>query len=184
MTLAPSQAPRPSLRWLMSTLIPAALAGCPAVKQSTPPPSVLASSPEEAGEYLVLTGGCNDCHTPGWDGSRGTLPASVWLTGSAVGYRGEWGTSYATNLRLSAQEYTEDAWVQMFRERTTLPPMPWYNYASMNERDLRAIYRFIRKLGPKGEPSREAVPPGKEPSTSYLLFILQQPRGAEPPAQR
>lgn len=105
----------------------------------------------------------------------------MWLTGNSVGYRGPWGTSYAMNLRLVAQTDTEEEWVTMFRARTTLPPMPWFNYASMNEADLKAMYRFIRGLGPKGTPAPEAVPPGKEPSTAYVLLTPQQPAGAAPP---
>ncbi|MBV8198546.1 MAG: cytochrome C, partial [Candidatus Eremiobacteraeota bacterium] len=48
----------------------------------------------ERGHYLVGYGSCNDCHTPGWRESDGTIPVSRWMTGSSLGYRGPWGTSY------------------------------------------------------------------------------------------
>jgi mono/diheme cytochrome c family protein len=52
------------------------------------------------GEYIVRLGGCNDCHTPGWNDSAGQLPTAQWLTGSPLGNLGPWGTTYPANLRL------------------------------------------------------------------------------------
>jgi hypothetical protein len=139
-------------------------------------PHVEAQSPEAAGRYLVLVGGCNDCHTPNWDTSNGKLPESAWLTGRSVGFRGPWGTTYGMNLRLSAQEHSEREWVRMFRENTFKPPMPGMNYVNMPERDLVAIYRFLRALGPAGRETPGALPPGQEPSTPYILLDPQPPR--------
>ncbi|AGP34563.1 hypothetical protein [Sorangium cellulosum] len=153
----------------------AAVIGCADCAQPPATPHVMAASPEEAGRYLILVGGCNDCHTPGWDRSSGRLPASEWLTGNDVGYRGPWGTSYAENLRLSVQDLSEDAWVRMFRAAAGRPPMPWLNYATMHERDLVAMYRFIRSLGAKGARAPRAVPPGEEPETPYILMVPQPP---------
>jgi len=158
--------------WLLVLLV--ALGGALLAEGALP--YVVAPSPEAAGRYLVLFGGCNDCHTPGWEASGGKLPESEWLVGSPVGYRGPWGTTYASNLRLFVQAIGEDAWVQMFRTRTERPPMPWMNYHGLNERDLRAIYRFIKSLGPKGEPAPAYVPPDQEPKTPYILFIPQEPK--------
>lgn len=137
---------------------------------------VQASSPEEAGRYLVKTGGCNDCHTPGWAESNGTLPESEWLVGNTVGFQGPWGTTYPPNLRLFVQNISEDAWVTMFRTRNERPPMPWMNYHNASEQDLRAIYRFIKSLGPKGQPAPAFVPPGEEPKNPYILWVPQQPK--------
>ncbi len=165
-------------RWAVRGLPGAAVAaviGCAACAQPPASPYVTAVSPEEAGRYLILVGGCNDCHTPGWDRSSGRLPASEWLTGNDIGYRGPWGTSYASNLRLSVQDLSEDAWVRMFRAAAGRPPMPWLNYATLHERDLVAMYRFIRSLGAKGARAPTAVPPGQEPETPYILMVPQQP---------
>lgn len=35
------------------------------------------------------------------------MPEGEWLTGDVVGFRGPWGTSYPTNLRLSLGAMTE-----------------------------------------------------------------------------
>ena len=38
--------------------------------------------------------------------------------------------------------------------------MPWFNLRDMSDDDLRAMYRFIRELGPKGERAPAAAAPG------------------------
>ena len=141
-------------------------------------PRLLASTDSAAGQYLTIVGGCNDCHTPGWSESNGKTPPAQQLTGSPVGYRGPWGTTYAANLRTVAQRATEDRWVQIL---TTAdggrgrPPMPWMNTGQMSDHDLRAIYRYIRSLGPAGSPAPRAVPPGGTPTTPYINFVPVTP---------
>ena len=132
-------------------------------------------SPEEAGRYITTIGGCHDCHTPGFMERGWEVPESEWFTGVPIGWRGPWGTSYAKNLRLTVQNMTEEAWVEMLRTRETLPPMPWMNINRMSEADLRAVYRFIRSLGPGGEALPVPLPPGQEPETPYL--VLAPPQG-------
>jgi hypothetical protein len=141
-------------------------------------PRLLASSDSAAGQYLTVVGGCNDCHTPGWSESNGKTPPAEQLTGSPVGYRGPWGTTYAANLRTVAQRATEDRWVQIL---TTAdgghgrPPMPWMNTAQMSDHDLRVMYRYIHSLGPAGSPAPRAVPPGGTPTTPYINFVPVTP---------
>lgn len=72
------------------------------------PAHVQASDDIQAGRYLTLIGGCNDCHTPGYSRAHGAIPETERLTGNSTGYRGPWGVSYASNLRLLAQATTED----------------------------------------------------------------------------
>lgn len=45
-----------------------------------------------------------------------------------------------------------------------------FNLNAMKEEDLKAIYQFIRYLGPGGAPAPAYVPPDKEPGTPYALF--------------
>ncbi len=54
----------------------------------------------ERGRYLIQIAGCNDCHTANYAPSGGKVPEKEWLTGDALGWRGPWGTTYPTNLRL------------------------------------------------------------------------------------
>lgn len=134
-------------------------------------PHVMAGTPVDAGRYLVIMGGCNDCHTEGYmESSQGDIPEQSWLTGSIVGFRGPWGTTYPQNLRLRAQEWSEDVWVATVHTRKALPPMPWINVNQMSEQDARAVYRYIRSLGPAGEHKPAALPPDQEPQTPYISF--------------
>ena len=128
------------------------------------PAYVVAVNDSIGGAYLTVVGGCNDCHTANWAETNGQVPPAQQLTGTSLGYRGPWGTSYAANLRLVAARVPEDRWVEIL---TTAdgghgrPPMPWMNTAQMADRDLRAIYRYIHSLGPAGERTPRAVPPGR-----------------------
>lgn len=124
----------------------------------------------ERGRYVVATGGCNDCHTPGYPESGGRVSQAEWLTGNPVGFNGPWGTSYPANLRLLAQKLSEKEWMANAR-REMRPPMPWFSLRDMKDEDLRAMYHFIRSLGAKGEPAPAYVPPGQRIGTPYFEFV-------------
>jgi mono/diheme cytochrome c family protein len=122
------------------------------------------------GRYLVSISGCNDCHTAGYPESGGKVPQNQWLTGSAVGWSGPWGTTYPANLRLVVQSLSESQWLS-FARAPRRPPMPWFALRDMSDSDLRAIYQFLRHLGPKGKPAPAYVPPGQVVSTPYIDFV-------------
>ena len=122
------------------------------------------------GRYLIKIGGCNDCHTAGYAPSGGKVPEKEWLLGDALGWNGPWGTTYATNLRLYMQDLTEDQWVKKARSLTARPPMPWFNVRAMSSGDLRAMYRYVRYLGPAGQPAPAYLPPGQEPKGPAVRF--------------
>lgn len=124
----------------------------------------------QRGRYLVQIAGCNDCHTPNYPMSGGKVPEKDWLTGDALGWRGPWGTTYPTNLRLYMQDLTEEQWVKKGKTLNARPPMPWFNVRDMSTADLRAMYRYIRHLGPAGKPAPAFVPPDQTPSGPYVQF--------------
>lgn len=124
----------------------------------------------ERGRYLVRVGGCNDCHTPGYAPSGGSIPESDWLTGDNVGWHGPWGTTYPTNLRLTMASLTEEQWVSYARNLNSRPPMPSLSLNAMTEEDLQSMYRFVRQLQPLGQPAPTYLPPGVEPKTPYIVF--------------
>jgi len=124
----------------------------------------------EQGRYLVRIAGCNDCHTPGYLLSEGKVMENLWLTGDRFGWRGPWGTTYGSNLRLFVEGMTEEEWVAAAKTLKRRPTMPWFNLNAMNDEDLKAIYQFIRFLGPGGEPAPAYVPPDQEPTTPFALF--------------
>jgi mono/diheme cytochrome c family protein len=126
----------------------------------------------ERGRYIVNISGCNDCHTQGYPESGGKTPRSDWLTGNPVGFQGPWGTTYPANLRLLVQSLTEKQWLVLVR-KPMRPPMPWFSLQAMSDDDLRAIYQFVRHLGPKGEPAPAYAAPGQAVHTPYIVFVPQ-----------
>jgi mono/diheme cytochrome c family protein len=122
------------------------------------------------GRYLISIAGCNDCHTPGFAMNGGKVDEAQWLTGDALGWRGPWGTTYPSNLRLYMQALGEEEWVKKAKTLTARPPMPWFNLHRMSTRDLRAIWRYVRHLGPAGKPAPQYVPPERTPAQPYVQF--------------
>lgn len=124
----------------------------------------------ERGRYIVSIAGCNDCHTDGYTDTGGDVPVEDWLLGSSFGWTGPWGTTYASNLRLSAPKKTEDEWVEYAKHLQAKPPMPWFSLHHMTDEDLRSVYRFIRSLGADGEAAPDPLPPGQEPEGPHAVF--------------
>lgn len=119
------------------------------------------------GRYLIQTAGCNDCHTAGYMQNDGQVAEADWLTGDATGWQGPWGTTYAANLRVLFQQMDEKTWLVRARQPMR-PPMPSPSLRAMSDADLKAIYRYVRSLGGKGQPVPAYVPPGGVVSTPYL----------------
>jgi mono/diheme cytochrome c family protein len=132
----------------------------------------------ERGEYLMRIAGCNDCHTPGYAESGGTLPKDRWLTGSALGWSGPWGTTYAANLRLKAADFDDAKWLEYTANLHTRPPMPDFAIRDMSEGDRLAVLRFIKSLGPGGQPAPAYLPPGQQAPLPVVEFKLPPPPAA------
>ena len=86
------------------------------------------------------------------------MPEKDWLTGSgAQGWRGPWGTTYATNLRINDNAMGEDGWLAYMIRETT-------------DEDLRAMHAYIKQLGPAGAPAQPYLPPDQEPKPPYIQY--------------
>ena len=158
--------------WLIAVLVLVALS-MPVVAAEKAAKSASNTAPTkdiERGRYLISVSGCNDCHTPGFILQGNKIPQKDWLTGGDMGWRGPWGTTYPTNLRLYFQEITEEQWVQVAKTMQRRPPMPYYALNAMTEADVRAVYRFIRSLGPAGKPAPKFVPADTVPPQPYVQF--------------
>ena len=136
-----------------------------AVAQQAPKLSTEASR----GKYLAQIAGCNDCHTPGYTGAAGKVDEKLWLTGDQLGWRGPWGTTYASNLRLRVKDMSADQFVKFARSEFR-PPMPWFNLRAMTDRDVKAIYAYLKHLGPAGQPAPQYVPADKTPVGPFVQF--------------
>jgi mono/diheme cytochrome c family protein len=130
------------------------------------------------GEYIARIGGCNDCHTPGYPQSGGKVPKAQWLVGTPVGWMGPWGTTYPINIRLKAADMDDAAWLDYTSKLHTRPPMPDFAVRDMKESDRLALLRFVKSLGPAGEPAPAYLEPGKQPPMPYVEFKLPPPPAA------
>lgn len=122
------------------------------------------------GKQVSIIGGCNDCHTVGYNESGGKIDPTKALAGSPVGWQGPWGTTYAVNVRLYISKMTEEDFVHFARTFTAKPPMPYYNVHAMDEADIRSLYRYIKSLGAPGPAMPTALEPGVTPKTPYVVM--------------
>jgi mono/diheme cytochrome c family protein len=83
---------------------------------------------------------------------------------------GPWGTSYAANLTPDVATglggWTADQFVKTMRTgkhlgvgRPLLPPMPWFDIAVLNDRDLKAMFAYLKSI----KPIQNQVPPPVPP---------------------
>lgn len=154
--------------WLVLSLI----YGCadPEISLDGPEELRLQVSNIERGRYVVEVMGCNDCHTPGYSGQIESVPERDWLVGSEVGFKGPQGTVYPTNLRLLVDSISVDEWVALARKMRQESPMADVMLPETAEQDLRAIYSFIRYLGPRGVPAPGPLAKGITPKTPYINY--------------
>jgi mono/diheme cytochrome c family protein len=173
---------------LLPTLAALTLAACQqATPQAEARTNAAATAPSDAellarGEYLAKIGGCNDCHTPGYAETGGKVPKAQWLVGSPLGWHGPWGTTYPANIRLKVQDMDEAKWMDYTANLHTRPPMPDFAIRDMTETDRRAIYRFVRSLGPAGQAAPAYLPPDQKPNPPYVDWVLPPPPAKAAPA--
>lgn len=123
------------------------------------------------GEFLVNYGGCNDCHTPGWDQNHGHASRQVLLTGMGFNFQGPWGTTYPANLRLLMQKLSVQQWVALARSMKARPAMPYWTFRYLSDADLADMYAYIHSLGPAGRPAHAYAPPGHAAPKPYLKLV-------------
>ncbi len=151
---------------IVGTLAIASLVTGAAVAQQKSPKL---SAQAARGRYLMQIAGCNDCHTPGYTASGGRVAEHLWLTGDQLGWRGPWGTTYASNLRLLVKDLSANQFVKFARSQFR-PPMPWFNLRAMTDRDLTAIYAYLKHLGPACQPAPQYVPADQTPAGPVVQF--------------
>lgn len=82
---------------------------------------------------------------------------------------GPWGISYAANLTPDAMGlggWTADQFLKTMRTgkhlgvgRPLLPPMPWFDIAVLNDRDLKAMFAYLKSIKPIQNQVPVPVPP-------------------------
>jgi hypothetical protein len=48
--------------------------------------------------------------------------------------------------------------------------MPWWSLRDMSQEDLKALYAYVKWLGPAGEPAPGPLPPGQQPAGPVVQF--------------
>lgn len=101
----------------------------------------------------------------------GTAHQWVLFAGDLTAAVGPWGTTFAANISSDPTgigNWTEAQFIRCLREgkwkglegRPLLPPMPWQNFAKLTDRDLKAIYAFLKTTRPVNNSVPEPIPPG------------------------
>ena len=71
--------------------------------------------------------------------------------------------------------HSEEQFLELARTGRGRPPMPWPSLQAMSEKDLKAIFAYVRSLGPAGEPAPAALSPGVAPDRPHIVFAPQMP---------
>lgn len=153
----------------MTAVLAASLIAATALAQ-TAPAGADRHNEVARGRYLVQVSGCNDCHTPGYTQNGGKTDEKLWLTGDALGWKGPWGTTYPSNLRLLVGAMTREQWIAHARKMEPRPPMPWFNVRAMTDADLGAIHAYIKAAGPAGKAAPAYAPPGQPVQGPVVQF--------------
>lgn len=164
-------------RWFSRFCLLLAVFSMPVAAALAGSPSAPAPGPVARGRYLVSIAGCNDCHTERFAEAGSAVPGREWLKGSRLGWSGPWGTTYAINLRLLVSHMNEAEWLRLISTARPKPPMPWWALRRMTPPDQRAVYAFIRSLGPAGRSAPADLPPGATAPQPAVLFPA--PSGAK-----
>jgi Cytochrome c len=109
------------------------------------------------------------------------LPEGPWLVVSAAtntAHAGPWGVSFTANLTPDADTGIGDWTFQNFKDtirtgrhlgrgRAILPPMPIPVYSQMVDRDLEAIYSYLRTIPPVKNKVPEPLAPGATTAAAH-----------------
>jgi len=119
---------------------------------TAPVPQPDVSTPVKRGEYLVTVVGCTDCHTPQ---AKGQPIRGLEFAGGFV-LEGPWGRVASANITPDPSGipyYDEALFLEMIRTgyvkaRKINQIMPWSDYRSLTDEDLKAIFAYLRTLKP------------------------------------
>lgn len=94
------------------------------------------------------------------------------MTGDLTAFAGPWGISYAANITsddTGIGNWNYERFRKAMREgklkgdnngRMMLPPMPWQNFAKLNDEDLESMFKYLQST----KPVNNAVPPPVPPA--------------------
>lgn len=95
------------------------------------------------------------------------------MNGSLTAFVGPWGVSYSANLtshETGIGTWTYEHFKTAMREgklkgqkngRMMLPPMPWQNFAQLNDEDLESMFKYLKNTSPVDNAVPAPIPPNK-----------------------
>jgi mono/diheme cytochrome c family protein len=103
----------------------------------------------------------------------GALGPNQWgavATNDFTAWVGPWGTSFAANLTPDEDtglgNWTLEQFIKTMRTgkhlgvgRPILPPMPWFDVSALSNRDLTALFAYLRSLKPMSNRVPPPIPP-------------------------
>jgi hypothetical protein len=101
-------------------------------------------------------------------------PGWAQLTMGLTAAHGPWGTSFAANLTSDATgigNWTEEQFIRAVKKglykglegsRPLLPPMPWQNFANIQDDDLHAIFTYLKSTAPVENVVPSPIPPAQD----------------------
>lgn len=118
-------------------------------------------NPQEYGEYLVTIASCRNCHT---QSEKGTPRAGMDFAGGEE-FQFPFGMVRSANITPDKMtglgDWTRETFIKRFKdylleanksrpvkENEFNTPMPWLMYAGMTEKDLSAIYDYLKTVKP------------------------------------
>jgi mono/diheme cytochrome c family protein len=153
---------------LLAALVAAAIVGAPGFAG--------AETPVERGKYLVMVGGCSDCHTPGH--LMGHPDMTRLLGGSDVGFAvpglGVFvGRNLTPDKETGLGDWTGEQIVAAITTgvrpdgRILAPVMPWRSLSQLAPLDAQAIAAYLKSL----PPVKNAVPGPFGPDDKPTVFV-------------
>lgn len=144
-----------------------------------------AQSPMERGRYLATISGCSHCHTPGHFFGKPDMART--LGGSDVGFGiPDLGVFVGPNLTPDKEtglaRYTDAEVTTLLRTgarpdgRILAPIMPWREYGTLTDTDMKALIAYLRSL----TPVKNLVPGPFGPQDKPTVFVMKivPPEGA------
>jgi hypothetical protein len=102
-----------------------------------------------------------------------TLEKGWLLFNTDYAFVGPWGISFAANISSDATgigSWPEENFIRALKQgkfkgieggRTLLPPMPWQNFATAKDEDLKAMFAYLKSTQPVNNVVPAPVPPNE-----------------------
>jgi len=142
--------------------------------------ALAASLQVERGKYLVIVGGCGDCHTPG--ALHGKPDMTKFLGGSDVGFaipaEGVFvGRNLTPDKPTGLGNWTDQQIIEALTKgvrpdgRMLAPIMPWRALGQLTRSDALAIVAYLKSLPPVHNEVPGPFGPNETPTTLVMTVL-------------